>query len=87
MSYKELERDGLLLPVVEARVRYLAPARYEDPVRVRCWVRDTASRMVTFGYAIDHVETGQLLATAQTRLIAVDSKRVRVTGGRFRGMS
>ncbi|MHC5055930.1 MAG: acyl-CoA thioesterase [Planctomycetota bacterium] len=34
-TYAELEREGCLLPVVEARARYLAPARYDEEVLVR----------------------------------------------------
>lgn len=73
VSYRTLEAGGLRLPVIEARLRYRAPARYDDVVRVRCWVRAAASREVTFGYAIDRVEDERLLATAETSLIAVDS--------------
>ena len=29
-SYREVEADGLSLPVVEARCRYHKPARYDD---------------------------------------------------------
>ncbi len=78
-SYRQLEQDGVLLPVVEASLRYLAPARYEDPIRVRCWVREGGSRKVTFAYAVENMETDQLLATAQTALIAVDSNHVLTT--------
>jgi acyl-CoA thioester hydrolase len=73
ISYRELEEGGLKLPVVEASLRYRAPARYDDLVRVRCWVRDAGSREVTFGYAIDRLSDHRLLATAQTSLVAVDS--------------
>jgi acyl-CoA thioester hydrolase len=73
ISYRALEKSGLRLPVTELDIRYLAPARYEDLVRVRCWVRDVASRKVVFGYAVDLADNQQLLATAQTALIAVDS--------------
>lgn len=73
VRYRDLEDQGLRLPVVEAHLRYRAPARYDDPVRVRCWVRAVSSRRVEFGYAVEHGETGRLLATARTALIAVDS--------------
>jgi acyl-CoA thioester hydrolase len=75
VSYKELEEQGILLTVTEARVRYRRPARYDDLIRVRCWVRDLASRRVTFGYAVERAETGELLATAETSLIALNSER------------
>lgn len=79
VRYRDLEDQGLRLPVVEAHLRYRAPARYDDPVVVRCWVRDVSSRRVQFGYAIEHGETDRLLATATTALIAVDSSHALTT--------
>ena len=73
MSYRELEDSGLRLAVSEVAVRYRQPARYDDPVRIRCWVRDVASRRVDFGYAIEHAENGRLLATASTSLLTLDA--------------
>jgi acyl-CoA thioester hydrolase len=73
MSYSDLERSGLRLAVSEVAVRYRQPARYDDVVRIRCWVRDLASRRVDFGYAVEHAEDARLLATASTRLLALDS--------------
>jgi acyl-CoA thioesterase FadM len=59
--------------VSEVAVRYRQPARYDDDVRIRCWVRELASRKVEFGYAIELSEHGRLLATATTSLLALDS--------------
>ena len=72
VTYRQLEEQGLLLAVVEAQVRYRLPARYDDLLVVRCWVREVASRRVSFGYAIDRPADGALLATASTALIALD---------------
>ncbi len=72
-SYRDLEAAGFRLAVGEAWIRYRRPARFDDLVRVRCWVRDVASRRVAFGYAVEHADTGQLLATASTTLMALDS--------------
>lgn len=73
MSYRDLEASGLRLAVSEVAIRYRQPARYDDPVRIRCWVRELASRKVEFGYAMEHAEDGRLLATATTSLLALDS--------------
>jgi acyl-CoA thioester hydrolase len=72
MSYRELEEAGLRLVVSEVAVRYRQPARYDDPVRVRCWVRDLASRRVEFGYLVEQADDGRLLATAATALLPLD---------------
>ena len=72
-SYAELEARGLRLVVSEAAIRYRRPARFDDPVRIRCWVRTLASRRVEFGYAVEHAERGELLATATVALLALDA--------------
>ena len=71
MSYREVEARGFRLAVGELRIRYRQAARYDDQVRVRCWVRDLGSRRVTFGYALEEVERGTLLATAETAMISL----------------
>jgi acyl-CoA thioester hydrolase len=79
VSYRAMEENGLRLPVVDAALRFRQPARYDDVLRVRCWVRDVRSRRVEFGYSVEHADSGRLLATAQTALIAVDSTHVVTT--------
>ena len=71
MSYRELEQAGLRLVVGEVAVRYREPARYDDPIRIRCWVREVGSRRIDFGYSVEHADDGRLLATAFTSLMAL----------------
>ena len=71
LTYKELEQQGVYLAVSEVRVRYRAAARYDDLVLVRCWVRELASRRVTFGYVVERAGTGELLATGETALVSL----------------
>jgi acyl-CoA thioester hydrolase len=73
MSYHELERAGLRLVVGEVAVRYREPARYDDPIRIRCWVREVGSRRIDFGYSVEHADDRRLLATAFTSLMALNS--------------
>jgi acyl-CoA thioester hydrolase len=72
LSYRDLEEGGLRLAVSEISVRYRRPARYDDRIRVRCWVRALASRRVDFGYAVERADDVLLLATAFTSLLALD---------------
>jgi YbgC/YbaW family acyl-CoA thioester hydrolase len=73
MSYQELEAAGFRLVVGEVAIRYRQPARYDDLIRVRCWVRDVATRRIVFGYAVEHADTGRLLATATVSLHPLDA--------------
>jgi acyl-CoA thioester hydrolase len=54
-------------------VRYRQSARFDDQLRIRCWVRDLASRRVEFGYVVEHPDDGRLLVTATTALLALDA--------------
>jgi len=71
-SYADLEAQGYGLAVAEARVRYLAPARFDDLVRVETSLIEVRSRAVTFDYVISNVETAVRLATAHTALVSID---------------
>ena len=75
-SYADVERGGVALAVSEANLRFHAPARYDDLVRVETRVREVRSRTVTFDYTIYRVPSQgepQRLVTASTTLIALDS--------------
>lgn len=73
VGYRELEREGLRLAVVDAQIRFRAPARFDDVLNVSCWVREVSRRRVVFGYAVHRDDDSRCLATAQTALIALDS--------------
>ncbi len=71
-SYAALEQSGIGLAVAEAKVRYLAPARFDDRILVETTLTGVRSRAVTFDYVITNADTGQRIATAHTALISID---------------
>lgn len=70
-SYASLEQQGFRLAVGDLRIRYRQPARYDDLVRVRCWVREAATRRITFGYLVDVPERDVVVATAETAMFVL----------------
>lgn len=73
MSYADMERMGVPLAVAEATIRYHAPARYDDMIRVSTVLTRLGSRGLTFDYVIADAGSGQRLATASTTLVALDA--------------
>ena len=73
MSYADLERRGLRLAVSELRIRYRNAARYDDAVRIRCWVRESVPRRVSFGYALNLAGSDTQVATAEVSLLALNA--------------
>jgi acyl-CoA thioester hydrolase len=75
LAYSSVERDGTYLAVAEAAIRYHAAARYDDEIRVDVWIEKVQSRALTFAYEVWRAsEPVRRLATASTRLIAVDPR-------------
>jgi acyl-CoA thioester hydrolase len=74
LSYAELEKAGWLLAVTEVEIRYLASARYDEVIEIRCQLERVQSRSVTFTYQIQRLEPApqRRLALASTRLVALD---------------
>lgn len=66
LPMSEVDRR-IRMPVVEATVRYVKPARLDDLLRVRTWVGERKRVSFLFRYEIRHVETGDLIATGETR--------------------
>jgi len=52
VSYAQLERDGYALPVIEVRLRYVRPARFDDALIVRAALASIRSREAQFVYEV-----------------------------------
>jgi acyl-CoA thioester hydrolase len=70
VTYAAWTARGWHLPVVEANIRYRAPARFEDIVAVHVSLTDIRSCSLRFGYRITRDEG--VLADGETRLACVD---------------
>ena len=73
MSYAEMERRGVGLAVADASIRFHAPARYDELVRIQTTLTEVRSRTVTFDYVIANAESGARLVTARTTLVSLDA--------------
>lgn len=71
-TYAELEREGVGLAVADASIRYHAPARYDDRIRVETTLDSVRSRAITFDYVITNADTGDRLVSARTTLVSID---------------
>lgn len=70
VSYKELEDQGIMLPVVEYQTRYIKPAKYDDLLTVKVSIKKIPSAKITFHYEI-YNEEHVLLNTAETLLVFI----------------
>ena len=70
-SYREMEDEGVLLPVIEADCRYRRPARYDDELEIRTEGRLTSRVRLEFHYEVFMKGQDQLMAAGRTAHAAV----------------
>jgi len=63
-GYSEWEAQGVFIAVAELRVKYRAPAHYDEQVTIRTWVKEAGRRKVVFGYTV--TRDGVRLAEGET---------------------
>lgn len=66
-SYRKMEAEGFMLPVIEATCRYKSPARYDDIIRIRTQVLLARGARIHFGYSMTHELEGRLIAEGETK--------------------
>jgi acyl-CoA thioester hydrolase len=68
VRYRDMEEDmHVLLPAMDAQCTYLAPAHYDDLIRIRTRISHLGRAHLTFAYEISNMETGLLLARGATK--------------------
>lgn len=78
LDYGRMEdEEGCGIAVVEARVRYKAPARYDDDLMIETTVLKARGPIIQFGYRILREQDGTVLCEGETIHIVVgrDMKR------------
>ncbi|TDE06122.1 acyl-CoA thioesterase [Flavobacterium hiemivividum] len=78
VSYKWMEENGIMLPVVSLNINYKKPARYDDLLRVKTIFKSQTSVKIEFDYEI-YNEKEELLTIANSILVFVNMKTARPT--------
>jgi len=73
LSYKEMEDDGIMLPVLSLNVKYLKPAFYDDELTIRTVLPSLPSIRIEFLYEI-YNQKNELLNKGETTLVFIDAK-------------
>jgi acyl-CoA thioester hydrolase len=71
-TYKEMERNGFSLPVVQAHCEYKQPARYDDMIEIRTMGLVLSPVRVRFEYEITRAADRVLLASGHTVHASLD---------------
>ncbi|UZR92259.1 acyl-CoA thioesterase [Chondrinema litorale] len=75
-SYKKLEDNGIMMPVLESRSKYILPAKYDELITIKTTITSLPKVKIHFNYEIFN-ETNKLIHIGETTLafIRKDSMR------------
>ena len=74
ISYKEMEAEGIIMPVLEMHTKYIRPARYDDFLTIKVMVKNKpAGTRILFEYEV-YNEAAVLLTVGSTTLVFVNVK-------------
>ena len=71
ISYKELENQGILLPVLDFNIKYLKPAYYDDQLTICCKIPILPSVRIKFEYETFN-ENKEMINFGTTTLVFID---------------
>lgn len=71
MRYKELEEMGVIMPVLENTSTFLAPALYDDELKIVTRIREKPGVRIRFEYEISNHQ-GRLIHRGETLLAFVN---------------
>ena len=79
LPYKSLEDAGIIMPVVEATLRYHGSARYDDLLEVEATFAERPRVRVPIDYAVRRTGETEVLVSGRVVLCFVDVARGRPT--------
>jgi acyl-CoA thioester hydrolase len=69
-SYKQMEDEGIALPVLDFSIKYYKPAFYDDELTIETIIKEVPKARIHFTYKTFN-EKGDLLNEAQTTLVFI----------------
>lgn len=78
LPYDEMEKNNVMLPLVDLHINYKRPAKYDDLLTVVTTIKEMPGVKVHFDYEVLN-ENGDLLCDGYTTLVFIDMERNRPT--------
>lgn len=78
ITYKSMEENGIMLPVISLQINYKNSACYDDLLKVKTTLKKIPLASIEFDYELLN-ENGDILAKGNTVLAFIDMKRNRPT--------
>ena len=79
INYKDMEQNGVMMPVLEMKSKYIRPARYDDLLTIKMLLKNKPSgARILFEYEV-YNQAKELLTVGETTMVFVDMNTGRPT--------
>jgi acyl-CoA thioester hydrolase len=76
-SYRQLEDEGIIMPVSSVNLEYKKPAFYDEELVVKTFLKDVPGVRITFISEVYHVDDNELICTGEVTLAFVNADQNR----------
>ncbi len=66
ISYSEMEKEGILIPLAESNCKYIIGAKYEDELIIKTWIKELTPVKVEFNYSVIREKDKKEIAKGST---------------------
>ena len=70
-SYKELEEEGIGVPVIDMETKYVLPIKYDEQIKINTSIENLPSSRISFKYEV-YNQNNELANTANTTLTFIN---------------
>ena len=74
ISYKKMEDNGIMLPVVNLNINFKKPAKHDDLLTIKTSIKQIPSVKIIFIYEV-YNQNQELLTIGESTLVFVDMKK------------
>ncbi len=74
LTYRSMEQDGIMMPVLELKSKYIKPAIYDEVIKIKVIINQKPSVRIVFNYEMFN-EENQLIHLGETTLVFVNMQK------------
>ncbi|WP_442794667.1 acyl-CoA thioesterase [Pelobium manganitolerans] len=74
MTYRSMEEEGVMMPVLELKCKYIKPALYDDEITVKVVISEKPGVRIVFTYELFN-QDGVLINLGETTLVFVNIQK------------
>lgn len=78
-TYRKLEDEGILLPVLDYAIKYIRPAYYDDELSIVTVIKNLPGARIKFEYEVFN-ENSEMITIAETTLVFINKNTNRPQG-------